>query len=505
MNKVVKDAWYDRIIDDISVNSYLDWMVFDNDKEDIESLYATVADGLNRQLELTDNETTNPYTIDIDGQLLFTADTIKQLVIDVNDKQDIPSDLAAHQNNIIILEKTLKIKFIMFGMFNHNLPVTVGDMVLYKGKPHRLLSIKPTADGKEVYDLYNGYTEIKNVSPKKIKVNPNNFLQNFRIFCSNDTHTSDTEFTDYMYIVITKHKKEGTADDVDKYQLVKDINIPFIFTEDKIPIYIKYFIFNSCPGLDKEELNKMGYGNPNLRDDILYFETSRRERIDQENIRDDIINIKDKIARYEKKYNQLKAIKEKSLEQQAEQLLYKEDIKDLKQRRSMLEEFLREEGNISGGAATLRPSEQYPSYVPQYNPLGYPLNPNIPPGNVIYMPRQGYPYQNSYYSNQYRVPYNVSQNKAKDQKSKLSFYITIELELFPGKSANMLQKSVVRCQSTFERIREAWADIFGFEYRPAPMNEAYAYNLQKPEDKKNKTEKKRSTEKNKTRKLKTRK
>jgi hypothetical protein len=158
---------------------------------------------------------------------------------------------------------------------------------------------------------------------------------------------------------------------------------------------------------------------------------------------------------------------------------------------------------MSGGANTLRPSEQY-SY--QYNPLGYPLNPNMP-GNVIYMPQQGYPYpyQNSYYTRQQRVPYNVSQNKAKDQKSKLSFYITIELELFPGTSANMLQKSVVRCQSTFERIREAWADIFGFEYRPAPMTEAYAYNLQKPEDKKNKTEKKNTSKNNKTRKLKTRK
>ena len=166
----------------------------------------------------------------------------------------------------------------------------------------------------------------------------------------------------------------------------------------------------------------------------------------------------------------------------------------------MLREFLNESG-ISGGDATLRPSEQY-SY--QYNPLGYPLNPNMP-GNVIYMPQQGYryPYQNSYYTRQKIVPYSVSQNKAKDQKSKLSFYVTIELELFPGTSANMLQKSVVRCQSTFERIREAWADIFGFEYRAAPMREAYAYNLKKPEDKRNKTEKKNISKNNKTRKLKT--
>ena len=500
MNKVVKDAWYDRIIDDISVKSYLDWMVFDNDKDDIESLYAAVADGLNRQLALTDNETTNPYTVIIDGQRLFTADTIKQLVIDINDKQDIPSDLTDHQNNIIILEKTLKIKFIIFGMFNHNLPITIGDMVLYKGKPHRLLSIKTTEDGTEVYDLYNSYTEIKNVPQKKVKVNPNNFLQNFRIFCSNDAHSSDVEFTDYMYIVITKHKKDETKnDEVDKYQLVKDINTPFIFTEDKIPIYIKYLIFNSCPGLDKEVLTKMGFGNPNVRDDILYFETKRRESIEQENIRDDISSIEYKIKQYRNKYKNLKDISDKSLEQQAQELLYKEEIKDLKQRKKMLEEFLTEE-NMSGGANTIRPSQQYVSYMPQYNSSGYPLNQNSP-GNVIYLPDQGYPYQNSY-SRQYRVPYNVAQNKEKEQKSKLSFYITIELELFPGTSANTLQKSVVKCQSTFERIREAWSDIFGFQYRPAPMNEAYAYNLQQKDYNKPKTEKNRKTEKNKTRKSK---
>ena len=72
----------------------------------------------------------------------------------------------------------------------------------------------------------------------------------------------------------------------------------------------------------------------------------------------------------------------------------------------------------------------------------------------------------------------------KDQKSKMSFYITIELDLFPGKTPNTFQKSVVKCQSTFERIREAYADLFGFQYRPSAMSEAYAYNI-----KQNKTEK----------------
>ena len=93
----------------------------------------------------------------------------------------------------------------------------------------------------------------------------------------------------------------------------------------------------------------------------------------------------------------------------------------------------------------------------------------------------------------------MTQTKEKVQKSKLSFYVTIELELFPGTSVNMLQKNRVKCQSTFERVRESWSDIFGFQYRKAPMIEAYAYNYQKKNkqltknkqvnNKKNKTQK----------------
>ena len=40
----------------------------------------------------------------------------------------------------------------------------------------------------------------------------------------------------------------------------------------------------------------------------------------------------------------------------------------------------------------------------------------------------------------------------------------------------MLQKSALRCQNTFERIREAYSDIFGYQYRPSALTEAYGYN-----------------------------
>ena len=51
--------------------------------------------------------------------------------------------------------------------------------------------------------------------------------------------------------------------------------------------------------------------------------------------------------------------------------------------------------------------------------------------------------------------------------------------MFPGTSVNPFQKSVVKCQSTFERIRESWTEIFGFQYRPAAMPGTYTYNIKK--------------------------
>lgn len=513
MSKAVKDAKYDRIIDNIDVTDYLDWMVLDNDekKDIIYSLYATIADGLNRQLEITENETINPYTETINGKKMFTTNTFKQLYMDYKKTGDIDNT----KTNIRILERVLKIKFIIFEMFPHDLPISIGDMILYKSTPHRVLSITKTEDNYILYNLYNGYSEIKNVPKKKIKIYDNNPLKHFRILCDFDAENQDIVFNDYMYMTLTTDNIDEDEKNKLKFKLVYNTQGTYIFSEDQIPIYIKYLIFNSCPNLNRDNLIRMGYGEEKLRNDILNFEDKRRRSIETQNIHKDINDIEEKIKEYKNQHKILKSIKNKSLEQQAEKLLYKEEIKDLQQRKQMLKEFLSQEkpepvgsNPILGGASTLRPNEQYSSYISPYNPSGYPLNPNIP-GNIIYLPRQGYPYQNYYYSNQYHTPYNVAQNKAKDQKSKLSFYVTIELELFPGTSANMFQKSVIKCQSTFERIREAWADIFGFEYRPAPMDDAYSYIAESVKEKekemerekdKNKTEKKRKMDKNKTRK-----
>jgi hypothetical protein len=59
----------------------------------------------------------------------------------------------------------------------------------------------------------------------------------------------------------------------------------------------------------------------------------------------------------------------------------------------------------------------------------------------------------------------------------LSFYVSVELNLFPGKTANVLQKSMVKCNGTFDKIREAYSEIFGYTYRPKP----YSYKPNKQE------------------------
>ena len=142
-----------------------------------------------------------------------------------------------------------------------------------------------------------------------------------------------------------------------------------------------------------------------------------------------------------------------------------ERIKELKQ--ILMDNTLLDEDVKVGGEVPQKPREQYVSNISGNSyAIGQPMQ-----TNAIYIPRQP--------QTQKILPYNVAQNKAKDTKSKLSFYITVELDLYPGTSPNLFNKSVVKCQSTFERIREAYSDLFGFQYRPLPMSEAYTYSVTK--------------------------
>jgi hypothetical protein len=126
---------------------------------------------------------------------------------------------------------------------------------------------------------------------------------------------------------------------------------------------------------------------------------------------------------------------------------------------------------------------QYNPYGPQpYGPQPYgqqmPYGQQPLPYGQQPLPYGPQPYGQPNYYNQAQLM-NLNQyshsNRALELTSKLAYYVSVELELYPGKSANTIQMAAVKCSSTFERIREAWADMMGYQYRPGTMSESYTY------------------------------
>jgi hypothetical protein len=473
MNYVVKDAWDDRITQDREPKEYLDWMVYDNSGTNTnDTIYASISDTLNGQLDLDGNETTNPYTEEIDNKRHFTINSLKNLVSEANNNLNIsPKEI------INILEEVLKIKFIVFEMFpRENTEIQLGDIVKYNGEKCRVVYIDVSTP-EPLYTLYNGFNIDRDIPGAQVKLTKKNLNSNFRINCDFSDKTADQSYDENIYLVLSKQSNDTFF----KYRLVKNsADNDFINQSIIIPIYIKYFIYNNCARFRDDKLApSFGSFTPSFE----YFTTKIENQIQSEQITQEIDNISSDLEKVESNYFTLKNMTNKTQEQQTQQTILKGEVKDLRKRLIQLQEILETPQNtLDRGGAVTKPSEQYVNYSNPYygNPYYNPMNPMNPmnPNNIFYLP-QGY---------KRPLPYNVSQNKSKDSKSKLSFYITIELELFPGKSANMFQKSVVKCQSTFERIREAYAEIRGFQYRPAPMSEAYSYGIQK-DNKKNKSEK----------------
>ena len=82
-------------------------------------------------------------------------------------------------------------------------------------------------------------------------------------------------------------------------------------------------------------------------------------------------------------------------------------------------------------------------------------------------------YFNIYNSNQYTA-----------DESKLSYYVIIDLELYPGKDGIPLsQKAVLGCQVKYEKMRQAYANLFGIEYRPNEFIPSTAKKYKKEDDK----------------------
>ena len=273
MNKVINQVVNDRILDeDESVKSYVDWMVFKNKDFDNKSLYNAIADGLNRQLDLTKSTTNNEFTDIIHNKKRFTSTSLENIInkeaslssININNIQEI----------ILILEKTLGIKIIMFEMFKRpkTSDINVGDIVKNEAEksPYSIdyrVILKNVSVTGNTYNLYDGFNILPDIQNKEETVSENvidpltgtitnmiktinsinknmtNHLEEFRVYCDTISVNDFKKYNDYIYIVATIKEKQT------KFQLVRDIDNEYIVNRDKIPKYIRYLIFNSCPNL----------------------------------------------------------------------------------------------------------------------------------------------------------------------------------------------------------------------------------------------------------------
>ena len=404
-------------------------------------------------------------------------------------------------------------------MFSRENPanILIGDNVKIRDKkvdkyagdndrPYKVINMVKKDDNIFV-SLYDGIKIINGVEYNDVNLSKKNITSSFRINCESNNFTNEFVTNDYIYLLVTQDKN---------YRLVRNSGLPnYIYKSEQIPLYVSYFLYNNCiqlftkndttladdtklPNIVREKTNVYG-----LNGFLLIFESFYEKYNTQITL-----GVKEKKEVIKKELRQIDKEKhnmalylavlnkkiDKPPEEKAKETSLKADIKDLDERIIELEQDLFYLGDdslsLSGGEVPTKPSEEYVSNT------NYPQNQynQYITGDPRYLPGR-----TTYERN---VPYNVSQNKAKDQKSKMSFYITIELELFPGESANPFQKSIVKCQSTFERIREAYADLFGYQYRPAPMSEAYAYgaSLKKEEKREGGTRRKKCKQTNKTRK-----
>jgi hypothetical protein len=52
----------------------------------------------------------------------------------------------------------------------------------------------------------------------------------------------------------------------------------------------------------------------------------------------------------------------------------------------------------------------------------------------------------------------------------LSYYVVVDLELFPGDKISDIDKRNLTCQIKFDNIRKSYADLLGYQYQPSLLN-----------------------------------
>jgi len=515
----IEEGYYEGMLDTDKPDGLQDWYVFDNIGGG-DCFFASVMEALNNQIDLIDATTINPYTETIDGKQKYTISSLRKIVSDKFDKStydfycsvlsgsncpfdptqinmgQLSDDLRGIYNLLVdssqnvrtldevkqhisnpcdkttgcywadqfainALQNTLKIKFIIFDMTKRlSKGLYEGDRVIYKGEEYRIDEINSGQYtlGNEVGDI------IPNVTKSEISSFKNDSRHNFRIECSSSEE--DIDFKDFIYI-LKKNISPTKSNPVYHYEFVKNTKINnSVVSFSDIPDYIKYLIYDNCYRFLKlAAKDKTGfYSTINFRNKFIEYD-KKLEKVQK------ITRTNTELEEAEK--IQIDLIKEqKDLEEKLAllQLDPKTDtkkidfIKDkLQQVNNRLDKVIKRIELLESGKPIF--GGQVPINPPYYNPY---INPYYNPYQINQIPNY----------NGYKR-YDPAIYKSKERESKFAYYVNIELELYPGTSVNTLQKSAVKCQSTFERIREAYADLFGYQYRPASLDEAYSYQFSK--------------------------
>lgn len=393
---------------------------------------------------------------------LRTFDEAKEVILR-------PCTYWADEMAIKYIQNTLKIVFIIFNMVPRSDGVFMnGDNVVHKTTGNKYIIIKTLyKNNKPLFTLQdrNG-GKINDVSSDDIYIQTENIMSRFRIECP----IFELTFEPKHYIFIAKTSvDDGSGNKSIHYELIRNTGIGmYVYEFSQIPEYIRYFMYENCYKYLEPDLRKsIGFSVIKEFNDLFsqYNKNSANQTVDLEDAlfieHDDVY----------KKLSETKAALDslKSIDQPDDTI--NKDIENTQKEVELLEDKLKkinEELMVkfgkSGGAVqdNTRPSEKYYEYSapskgfinkPYFNKGYY----SIPP--MLYN----------------KVPYEDYMNKMKDQSSKTAYYINVDLELYPAKTITMGQKLETKCQSAFENIREAYADMFGYEYRPAQVNQAYAY------------------------------
>lgn len=378
----------------------------------------------------------------------------------------------ADEMAIKYIQNTLKIVFIIFNMVPRNEGTFMnGDSVVHKttGKKYIITKIN-YKNNKQVFILQDRNGEkLNEVAPEDIDMQNENIMSRFRIECP----VFELTFEPKHYIFIAKTSvDDGGGNTSLHYELIRNTGIGmFVYEFSQIPEYIKYFMYENCyKYLQPDVRRTIGFSVIKEFGDLFdnFDKQTIRQTIDLE---DPLFVEHDAIY---KKLAETKAALDnlKSIEQPDDTI--KKDIDNTEKEIELLqeqvnkinEELISKFGKTgsSGGAAqdTTRPSEKYYEYSAPSR--GY--------INKPYFNRGFFSIPPMLYN---KVPYEDYINKMKDQSSKTAYYINVDLELYPGKTITTGQKLDTKCQSAFENIREAYADMFGYQYRPAQVTQAYAY------------------------------